>query len=220
MSLGNASEKTKGKQIFACGLFLIAAAGILYYGFVMAGGRSQKQTTLQTVYVVDRTLPKGKAVTGSSVEELFRLEAVDKSLVPEDAFLEGDLIPDGYAAVGLTKNTIVTRNMIQENNRLTAEFRHPVMAAVVANDAASTVGGCLKKGDRVNLYFLMDGEELGRMEGLPVAEVFDVSGKDLAEGEKQGNVSRFNVYMEEDKAASFYKLSQISQIRAIRLEDS
>lgn len=201
-----------GVSALALAAALAVFAFLTYTERQLTRGEEQKE-----VWVVAEPVPKGLEVEAKDWERYLEIQPVPIRLIPVGAIEKAEDLPMGKLLVSLERNTILTRSQIGTPREELKQLQKPVIATVACQDYGAVVGGILREGDLVNLYFLGEDEEIHQMEKVLVWQVFDGSGETVGAEAENKSISRFNVLLEEKQAAEFYRLQKEYTLRTVKV---
>lgn len=163
-------------------------------------------------------IPKGQMITKENRADYFVQAELDKSCIPDTAFVSLEQLENMVPAVSIEPGALVTKGMFEEMNEITAQMREPVIAGFKAEDLFQVAGGILRAGDRIHIYKVNE-------EGLTslvwsdvfVQEVFDQSGTAIKCGDKESAAQRVNVYLDKQDVEQFYSELSEGSLRAVKV---
>lgn len=169
------------------------------------------------IYIASSYIPKGTRIDEKSADKYMEIVQLDKSCVPESAIVSFDDISDMVSGYSIGKGTLLTKEMFETMNEILLEIDDPVEVGLKAEDLYQIVGGVLRSGDRIDIYFC---DEEGQFEcgwtNVYVLNAFDSSGALIEPGDMVTATNRINVYLPKSEVATLYSRLVPSDIRVVK----
>lgn len=184
-----------------------------------------------SIYVAVKEVPEGQIISDANSQEYFRLQELDKKLIPETAIQSPEELAGLAARYPIDAGTLVTTGMFEQLNEVTKDMQEPVIAGFKADDLYQVVGGVLRAGDRIHIYTVTEKESVEEGEQEPdyetglawenvfVAEVFDQSGQRILNEDISTSAQRINIYLDKEDAAAFYAGLSSGTLRVVKVCD-
>ncbi len=155
------------------------------------------------VYVAVSDIPRGTVITEENAALYIEVKNVDAGCVPETALTDYRLTCGMSPEYDIDKGTLLTAGMFSDSDDVLLSMTSPVLAGFKTEDLAKAVSGCLRAGDRIDIYSAdpETGEEILLCQDVYVECGYDSSGN-AVNGESPAVM--FNVYLERDDASAFY----------------
>ena len=155
------------------------------------------------IYVAVSDIPKGVVITEENASQYIAVKSVDAGCVPESALSDYRTLSGMSPEYDIDKGTLLTTGMCSDSDDVLAVMTSPVLAGFKTEDLAKAVSGCLRAGDRIDIYSAdpETGEEILLCQDVYVECGYDSSGN-AVNGESPAVM--FNVYLERDDASAFY----------------
>ena len=106
------------------------------------------------VYVVKTNIDEGTKLTQSNLSNYFKVEERVINTLPKNHVKEGeaDKLVDKYAGKAYVSEEIVTTEFIEDRASIKSDLKNPVEISF-SSAAVNAVGGILREGDIVNIYY-------------------------------------------------------------------
>ncbi len=164
------------------------------------------------------TIPKGMELTEENLKNYTRVVTVDAGGVSADAVTDPAELAGLLSECDIEPGTLLNRSMFRSVPEITRGMREPVLVGIKAEDLYQAVGGILRAGDRIHVY--VEEEETGavnlRWENLYVAASFDSAGNQVEAGTESAAL-RFNVYLDREEVAEFYREITSGNLRIVKV---
>lgn len=128
---------------------LLFAGMVAYENYIL-----NKHETVNVVRVKADILSESEKISKADFSNIFEVTAIDKSLDSKNYLHSTDEIAEGYITNDLNKGEIVTKKDISEENEKTAYAKNPIEVSIKVSDISGDVGGILRSGDMVNVFFV------------------------------------------------------------------
>lgn len=198
----------------------LLVAGILFFVMLQMEKNMLSEYEKAPVYVVAKTIPKGKLLTQENLAQYLIQEEMEKRLVPETAIQDSTQIQELIAIAELEQGVMLTTGMFRAVNEITADMKEPVIAGFKAEDLYQVAGGVLRAGDRINIYSVNEeGDTPIVWEGLYIQSVFDLSGNAIANEDRTSASQRINIYLDEENVEAFYSSLSQGTLRVVKIYD-
>ena len=148
-------------------------------------------------------IPRGTVITEENISSYIALKSVDAGCVPDTALLDYVSLNGMSPEYDIDRGTLLTSGMFSDADDVLAEMSSPVLAGFKTEDLAKAVSGCLRAGDRIDVYSADPdtGEEILLCSDVYVECGYDSSGNAVY---ADSAAVMFNVYLESEEAAAFY----------------
>ncbi|MCR4617224.1 MAG: hypothetical protein K5669_03425 [Lachnospiraceae bacterium] len=218
-------EKTKDKKKktrhgkISPGIIIaaFAAAIVVYVVLVYTEKKMTEVERTVPVPIAATEIKKGELIIseGTGVNVIYK--EVPESLVPAcviELDAEGQSSRKKYCAGSdINEGSFLTDKMVRAADSYVKRMSNPVLIGFKADDYYQTVGGIIKKDDRIHIYVQdEEGEVSLRWSDVYVAGAFDPSGEEIAPG-SEGKSVRYNIYLEKSDVEEFYEKMESKSIR-------
>lgn len=210
----------KGKsRIWAGSIIAALIAAVSIFVMMM---QMEKNMLLQyekgSILVASREIPKGEMITEENAQLYFEEMEVDKHCIPKTAIVSVAEVSDMVPVADLEKGVLLTYGMFEKMEEITAGMDTPVIAGFKADDLYQVVGGVLRTGDRINIYYVAgEGDVRLIWRDVFVHQVFDNAGNSIANEDKQTAAQRINIYMDQENVEQFYSNMQTGALRVVKV---
>lgn len=165
-------------------------------------------------------IPKGQLITLENYGTYFKEAELDKNCISATALTSVEQIEDMVAAADIDEGTLLTKGMFETIDEITGDMQNPVIAGFKAEDLYQVVGGVLRTGDRIHIYYVMEeGEAVLNWRNVFVQQVFDNAGNSITNGDKQTAAQRFNIYLDQADVEEFYSGLATGSLRVVKVCD-
>ncbi len=168
------------------------------------------------IYTAAVAIPEGQMITEENYEQYFVAKQLDKSCIPDTAISDPKQIRGLAAVYDVDQGVLLTTGMFQELDHILEEMSDPVIAGFKAEDMYQVAGGILRSGDRIHIYSVKEGETVLAWDSVYVQQVFDASGRSIANEDKTTVAQRVNVYLDKQDIASFYTGLANGSLRVVK----
>lgn len=156
------------------------------------------------IYVAAKEIPKGQMITEDNRSEYLAERELDKSCIPVTALSDPGQYAGLAAVFDIEQGVLLTAGMFRELEDVWDEIGEPVIVGFKAEDICQVAGGVLRAGDRIHIYCVEDGKAVLAWDSVYVQQVFDISGKSIANGDTTTAAQRLNLYFDKGNAEAFY----------------
>jgi len=216
-----ADARTVRTQLWA-GSIVAALAASLGIFIVMLQTEKKILSGYEKEYVCAavKEIPKGIVITEDNRGDYLVMKEVDKSIVPQTALKDVEVI-DGLAAKSdIEAGVLITTGMFDELDQVTATMSEPVIAGFKAEDLYQVAGGVIRAGDRIHIYTV--NEQTGAKlvwSSVYVEKVFDSAGNVIDPGNHLSAAQRMNVFLDAKDVAYFYTELAKGTLRVVKVCD-
>ena len=201
-------------------IFGLLASIIIYVVLINSEKNALADYEKGTIYIAADEIPEGTLISVENIPSFFKLEELDKDLIPKAAISTPEQIEDLISRYTIEKGTLLTRGMFESVNEVTEGMEEPVIAGFKADDLYQVVGGTLRAGDRIHIYSVdEEGEVLLIWSNVCVQEVFDSSGVKITNDDEHTSAQRINVYMDKKDVEPFYSELAKGSLRVVLVSD-
>jgi len=169
------------------------------------------------IYTAAVPIPRGQMITEENYEKFFIEKQLDKSCIPATAISDPEQIRGLAAVYNIEPEVLLTEGMFQELDDILEGMTEPVIAGFKADDMYQVAGGILRAGDRIHIYSVKEGEAAPTWEMVYVQQVFDASGRSIANEDKTTAAQRVNVYLDKQDIAAFYTGLAEGSLRVVKV---
>lgn len=170
------------------------------------------------IYMAAGEIPKGQVITEANYQVYLKLIEMDKNCIPKTALQELRQIEGLIAVQDIETGVLLTTGMFERQNDITKDMCQPVIAGFKADDLYQVAGGVLRAGDRIHIYTVSGTGEAGLVwKDVYVQDVFDSSGKSIANGDRVTAAQRVNIYLDEGDVECFYTELARGTLRTVKV---
>ncbi len=209
-------KRTSRIQTGSIAAALVAALSV--FGVMVHAERSVMENyEKKEVILASVTIPKGTELTEENLDRYLEKTTVDSAGVSADAVTDMSDLTGLLSECDIEAGTLLNRSMFLSVAEITKEMKEPVLVGIKAEDLYQVVGGVLREGDRIHVYTEdEEGEVALRWENLYVAASFDSAGNEVAP-ERESAALRFNVYLDREDVAEFYREITAGSLRIVKV---
>ncbi len=210
----------KGQSKIQIGSIIAAlVAAVAVYAVMMQMEKNMlAQYERGVILTAAKEIPKGQMITEENYVAYFKEMELDKNCIPATALISMEEINEMVPVADIEEGTLLTHGMFEKINDVLKEMKEPVIASFKAEDMYQVVGGVLRTGDRIHIYYVTEeGEAILRWKNVFVQQVFDNSGKSIASEDKQTVAQRINVYLEQEDVERFYSGLATNSLRVVKV---
>lgn len=169
------------------------------------------------IYTAASSIARGQMITEENYREYFVEKELDKNCIPATALKDPGQLWGLAAVFDIEPGVLLTEGMFESLEEIWSEMSEPVIAGFRAEELYQAVNGVLRAGDRIHIYFVGDqGAELA-WESVYVQQVFDASGKNIANTDKTTVAQRMNIFMDKKDVEKFYAGLAEGSLRAVKV---
>lgn len=160
------------------------------------------------VYVVKTNIDEGTKITQSNLSNYFKVEERVINTLPKNHVKEGeaDKLVYKYAGKAYVSEEIVTTEFIEDRASIKSDLKNPVEISF-SSAAVNAVGGILREGDIVNIYYQQE-ETKGTSTQLLLGQGYIEKAFEgttlVANDNKEAVTTMFNIVVEEEIATYFF----------------
>lgn len=171
------------------------------------------------IYTAASAIARGQVITEENYREYFVEKELDKSCIPATALRTPEQLYGLAAVFDIEPGVLLTEGMFETLEDIWSEMNEPVIVGCRAEDIYQVASGVLRAGDRIHIYFVKDQEAALAWESVYVQQVFDASGKSIANTDKTTVAQRLNLYMDKKNVEAFYTGLAGGSLRAVKVCD-
>lgn len=171
------------------------------------------------IYVAAKEIPKGQMITADNCSEYLVKRELDKSCIPATAINDPGQYAGLAAVFDIEQGVLLTAGMFEEIEDVWDEIGEPVIVGFKAEDICQVAGGVLRAGDRIHIYYVEDGKAALAWDSVYVQQVFDISGKSIANGDQAAAAQRLNLYLDKESVEAFYTGLASGRLWAVKVCD-
>ncbi len=172
------------------------------------------------IYIAQREIPQGMAITAKNRELYFQLRELDKNCIPPTALTRPEQAEGLVADYDIEVGTLLTEGMFESLNEITAAMSEPCITGFKADDLYQVVGGVLRAGDRIHIYSVAEGGEAELIwDNVYIQGVFDQTGASILNGDETAAAQRVNIYLDKEDIPKFYSGLARGSIRVVKVLD-
>lgn len=171
------------------------------------------------IYVAAKEIPKGQMITEDNSREYLAERELDKSCIPVTALSDPGQYTGLAAVFDIEPGVLLTAGMFEDLDNIWDEIGEPVIAGFKAEDIYQVAGGVLRAGDRIHIYYVENGKAVLAWDSVYIQQVFDISGKSIANGDTTTAAQRLNIYLDKGDVEAFYTGLASGSLRAVKACD-
>ena len=122
-----------------------------------------------------------------------------KNIIPDNAITKLKDVPVGLSVREITEKEMLTKNDIKEQDEYIKDIEKPVITSISIAKIEDAVGGVLRRGDKVDVISIKDGQKTKLLEGIYIESALDATGKKIKKDETDATML-FNVIVDEADA--------------------
>ncbi len=171
------------------------------------------------ILVAAKDLAQGVVLTRENAGEYLEEKEIDKSLIPQAAIIDKELIYEQMTVQKLDKGAMITEAMLKDLDKMLQDMTEPVIAGFKADDLYQVVSGTLRSGDRIHIY-TVDAKTQSTWlvwEDIFIREVFDSSGVMISADDTVTAAQRINILMEKENVEQFYSELAAGSLRVVKV---
>lgn len=171
------------------------------------------------IYVAAKEIPRGQMITEDNSSEYLAERELDKSCIPATALSNPGQYAGLAAVFDIEPGVLLTAGMFEDLENVWDEIGEPVIAGFKAEDIYQVAGGVLRAGDRIHIYYVENGKAVLAWDSVYIQQVFDISGKSIANGDTTTAAQRLNIYLDKRDVEAFYTGLASGSLRAVKACD-
>lgn len=170
------------------------------------------------VFVVNTIIPKGTVINDSNCSDYMEGIEIDKNVVGENTLCDLEDINNLSAKYDINPGTLLCADMFESIDYILSKMKNPVELSIKTDDLYQIVGGVLRSGDRIAIYYSDEDERLMLgWDDIYVKAVFDSSGKIIESGNRESSAQRINVYFEKEEVCELYSKMTPGNIKIVKV---
>lgn len=212
----------KGKNRIWVGSIIAAlvAAVVIFAVMMQMEQNMLTQYEKGSILLAAENIPKGQLITLENYGTYFKEAELDKNCIPVTALTSVEQLQDMVASADIDEGTLLTKGMFETIDEITGDMQNPVIAGFKAEDLYQVVGGVLRTGDRIHIYYVTEeGETVINWRNVFVQQVFDNAGNSIVSGDKQTAAQRINIYLDQADVERFYSGLATGSLRVVKVCD-
>lgn len=210
----------KGKNRIWAGSIIAAllAAAVIFAVMMQMEQNMLTQYEKGSILIAAGNIPKGQIITQENYGAFFKEAELDKKCIPAAALTPVGQLQDMVAAADIDEGTFLTKGMFDTRDEITGDMQNPVIAGFKAEDLYQVVGGVLRTGDRIHIYYVTEeGKTVLNWRNIFVQQVFDNAGNSITSGDKQTAAQRINIYLDQADVEQFYSGLTTGSLRVVKV---
>lgn len=169
------------------------------------------------IYTAASSIARGQMITEENYMEYFVEKELDKTCIPSTALKDPGQLQGLAAVFDIEPGVLLTEGMFETLGEIWSGMSEPVIAGFRAEEICQAANGVLRAGDRIHIYFVREQETELAWESVYVQQVFDASGKSIANTDKTTVAQRINVYMDKADVEEFYTRLANGTLRVVKV---
>lgn len=194
-------------------LFALCGMGITYVVLLIVGNSILENENSYKVnaYMVNSDMVAiNTIITDKNVEELFKSIEVDSRVLPKGYTENVGTLIGLYTSKDMYKGEILTKNYFYTIN-MSEGIENPVEVSFIVQGYEQIVGGTIREGDKINLYYtkkVTDSSGMASYDSIPivldtyVVSSFSGSGEKIKSGSESPSVM-INIFIPESSEVVF-----------------
>lgn len=196
----------------------LVAAAVIFAVMMQMEQNMLTQYEKGSILLAAGNIPKGQLITLENYETYFEKGELDKKCIPVTALTSAEQLQDMVAAADIDEGTLLTKGMFETIDDITKDMQNPVIAGFKAEDLYQVVGGVLRAGDKIHIYYVTEeGETVLNWRNVFVQQVFDNAGNSIANGDTQTAAQRINIYLDQMDVEQFYSGLATGSLRVVKV---
>jgi hypothetical protein len=207
------TKKAPGKIGPGVVIAAFLAAAVVYGVMLYTEKAAMETEETISVPVAMGTIKKGQPLVTEGSGVNIGYKEIPVSCIPKDVAVLDEFVSSLEAACDISEGSPLTKQMTVKTDIYKKNLTNPVLIGFKAEDFFQTVGGTIKKGDKIHIYAEdEEGEMTLRWSDIYVANAFDASGEEIEAGE-EGKSLRFNIYLNKNDVEEFYEKVESKSLR-------
>lgn len=210
----------KKKRIYKIVIsFLIT--GLLFAGLLLYEKSKRPEQIMRTVAVAKEDMEGGIRLTEKNLESYVMKETVEETMCHGDNVTDIGVLLGTKTKVPLKKGTVLQKEWFLDMKSISEQMEHPVKVSVKAEDLSGVLGGSLRSGDFVDLFFYnKDTAEASLIfRGVLIEDAYDNSGKLIAREDRERAASMLALLLEEEDVERLCELIAGGSFRMAKTGD-
>lgn len=220
MGTGNENLNRQSRNKLLAGSIITALVASMIIFAVMLHAEKNMLTAYEKgiIYVAKQQIPENVVVSEKNLDKYFAVKELDKTVIPDTALKTPEEALNLVSRYAIDKDTLLTSGMFENQDKVKAGMKEPVIAGLKAEDLYQMVGGTLRTGDRIDIYKIdVENPSQPVWKDVYVYEVFDNTGEVIPEGDTITSAQRINIYLERSEVEHFYTELSMGTLRAVKL---
>lgn len=168
------------------------------------------------IYTASSAIPRGQVITEENYRKYFEEKELDKSCIPASALNDPRQLWGLTAVFDIDPGVLLTEGMFETLEEIWSEMSEPVIVGLRVEEIYQAANGVLRAGDRIHIYFVGEQGEKSVWESVYVQQVFDASGKSIANTDRTTAAQRMNIYLDKKDVEAFYAGLAGGNLRAVK----
>lgn len=199
--------------------FLIT--GLLFSGLLLFEKSKRPEQIMRTAVVAKQDIGEEIRLTEENLESYVTEERVEEKVCHGDYMTDSRVLMGKKTKVALKKGTVLQRSWFLDVDSIREQMEQPVKVSVKTEDLSHVLGGSLRQGDFVNLYFYNEdtAESSLVFRGVLVEEVYDNTGKVIEKEERERAAAMLTLLLEEADVERLCELIAEGSFRMAKADD-
>lgn len=196
---GIQEKRKKGNGVFVKIIVCTILAVVVFLLLNNIQRNMLKEYEKANVVVCKEKVEKQIDITKENAKEYFKVIEVPKNIIPDNAITKLKDVPVGLSVREITEKEMLTKNDIKEQDEYIKDIEKPVITSISIAKIEDAVGGVLRRGDKVDVISIKDGQKTKLLEGIYIESALDATGKKIKKDETDATML-FNVIVDEADA--------------------
>lgn len=163
-----------------------------------------------TVYRAKEDMADGTKITSENIDSMVEACSISEDLVPSGYITDKSKLVGVFTNKDYQAREIITVAGISTEESMTRHIKDPVEISVSASSIDAAVGGILREGDYINIYYVSsnsNSESTARliMENAYVTKALDSNGVEISRSDEQTVATVFNLVIPKEVESKFHE---------------
>lgn len=210
----------KKKRIYKIILSFVMT-GLLFVGLLLFEKSKQPKIVTKTVVTAKRDIPEGICLTEENIDTYLMETRVDQKECHGDQMKDKKALLGKKAKASFRKGSVLQKGWFLDTTAAEEQLESPVTVGVRTEDLSAVLGGSLRRGDFVDLYFVNKDTAKASLvfAGVLVREAYDSTGKTVGREERDRAASMVTLLLEEADTERLCELLAGGSFRMAKTKD-
>lgn len=217
-------KKLKLKKGSLTGLIIGIALSIALFFVLTFLQREMLKDTEKTVTVLaNKTIDAGMVLTKENASAYLKEVEINSSLATTETYQTIDELIGKYVTRTIKENEIIYSGQIGDEEEILRNYENPIELSLTISDDAAAVAGTIRKGDYVNVYAYLRGENGVQLyelvlEDVLINEAYNSETVKIEMSDKESVALTFTFYMEQEDVPELLNKLETKEIFIVKVK--
>lgn len=174
--------------------------GLLFSGMMLFEKSKQPKLIMQTVIAAKEDIEEDICLTEENLASYVTEMRLEKTFCHGDNPVKSEELLGKKLKIPVKKGTVLQKSWFLDVDSISEQMKQPVRVSVKTEDLSDVLGGSLRSGDFINLYFYNEDASKASLifRGVLVEESYDNAGKAVEKEDRERAAAMLTLLLEEE----------------------